>query len=556
MIQRQINTKTKTAAAVELVATSARRKRAADALAAHYRDPDNVPEPRLRNLGLFTEAEECAIRVVALKQAQVEFNEAYFVEAMAATTPVLARPRVEDPALDLWRVLAQPEICEELWPAWNSKTGARGPDPGYMTKAVLVMTAALGKSAHFDDNYNSLAGVEGICYRAIFDWLEQTGAAATGRRPQPFGEKAYSNLCLQINKVTDPDLNPGALTTERCHTINRELWRSLQRQFPGFGKWLGIDTMLTKAWVKQSGLTPADLARIALKAPNATLRSIDERSVNGYGLCVLSDLATGVPVAWRLLPAGAGYNDHHALLLLLDDLFAVDPDFPVELIVADKAWNSWECVRDCAVRYGVHLLSGLDEPTQRRKIRTLGPRYSDALAGFDGFGNVYCKQHGTVMKRSSSEFFGRAKRDAAGLKPGDEAPQIDSNFRHRLKCEHGGGACDAKPTLPMSLDWNGFSAYPHTIDAGREGPRARAQAFRLAMYARRNSCEAIFGALKLGHKLGLESADRTHTANENTVETLLSLALLMRTALVTANERILRGELPELPPQDLLDKLS
>ena len=47
MRQRTINSKTKMAAAVERVATSAKRKKAADLLAAHLRNPDNVPEPRL-----------------------------------------------------------------------------------------------------------------------------------------------------------------------------------------------------------------------------------------------------------------------------------------------------------------------------------------------------------------------------------------------------------------------------------------------------------------------------------------------------------------------------
>jgi hypothetical protein len=61
--------------------------------------------------------------------------------------------------------------------------------------------------------------------------------------------------------------------------------------------------------------------------------------------------------------------------------------------------------------------------------------------------------------------------------------------------------------------------------------------------------------LKLGHKLGLEGAYRTHTANEATVETLLSLALILRTAVVTADQRILHGLMPADPPPDLHGKL-
>jgi hypothetical protein len=100
----------------------------------------------------------------------------------------------------------------------------------------------------------------------------------------------------------------------------------------------------------------------------------------------------------------------------------------------------------------------------------------------------------------------------------------------------------------MEYDWSALAYYPHTIETGRP----REHAFRLAMYARRNSCEALFGALKLGHGVGLDGADRTHTDNEPTIETLLSLALLMRTLMVTAGERIRTGLITADPPPELL----
>jgi hypothetical protein len=103
----------------------------------------------------------------------------------------------------------------------------------------------------------------------------------------------------------------------------------------------------------------------------------------------------------------------------------------------------------------------------------------------------------------------------------------------------------------MHHNWAALSAYPHTSDGGRGDLHAE----RLAFYARRNMIESLFGALKIAHKLGLESADRTHTPNERTVETLLSLALVLRTALVTAQERIRQGAPAELPP-DLVARLD
>jgi hypothetical protein len=104
----------------------------------------------------------------------------------------------------------------------------------------------------------------------------------------------------------------------------------------------------------------------------------------------------------------------------------------------------------------------------------------------------------------------------------------------------------------MNLDWAALSAYPHTLDGGGRGDL---HAERLALYARRNSCEALFGSLKLGHKLGLDGSDRTHTPNERTVETLLSLALVLRTAFVIAHERAAQGG-PNTPPPELLTPIA
>ena len=564
MRQRTVNEKTKLAAAADLVATRSRLKRAVDRLVEHLRDPENFPEPRLHELGLFNDVEVNAIWTVARKQTGLSFSERHFVEAMRKTTPVLARPRISDRVRDMWRVLAQPEITEKLWPLWNSRTGRRGPDPGYLAKALLVMTALMGTSAHFDDNHEALTNERDDRWRSLFDWIEQTAAAAKGRLPQPYGHKVYEKACEQINLITDAVLNPGALTSELCGSINLELCDWLRSIYPEFGKHLAIDGMLVKGWVRQvkQQEDSAKETKIRRRAPNASAKYIGHgnggfgRFARGYFLVVLCDLATGVPVAWRLLPAGSGhdgsadYSDALALRGLLTDLFDYDETFPVETIVADRAWNSYECVRDCAVNWGIHLLSGLDEPTKDRKLTIVDKFDSGTIGAYDGIGNVYCRQHGALMNRSGSDFVGRKQRAALGMKPGDPAPE--GKFRLRFTCPIGGGPCDKRAGFPMSHDWNNFSYYPHAMDAGWE----EHQAFRIAMYCRRNTCEGIFGALKLGHKLGLESADRTHTANEATLETLLSLALLLRTALVTANERILRGEMPEDPPPDLLAKLG
>jgi hypothetical protein len=200
--------------------------------------------------------------------------------------------------------------------------------------------------------------------------------------------------------------------------------------------------------------------------------------------------------------------------------------------------------------------------SRRRKKRREPTRFKlheadhPDIASYDRYGNAYCRhchdQDGTgiVLKRKTYEFFSRKKRDAIGMRPGEVAKE-GSAFRVFYECANPDCPGAKKRALHMRLDWAALSAYPHTFDGGGRGDL---HAERLALNARRNACEALFGALKLGHKLGLEGSARTHTPNERIVETLLSLALVLRTAFVVAHERAEQGG-PSAPPIDLLEAI-
>jgi hypothetical protein len=531
--------------------------KAVEALAAHLRD-DDVPEPRLWDYGDFSEIDIEAINLIARKQAQDAFDEGAFVKAMDATAPVLARPQMTEKPLDLWRTLSQPEILESLWPNWNARTGKRGRDPGYFAKALLVITAARGVSAHFDDNHHDLAGysTKPTLLQMVFDWIESTAAIATGRIPQPFARKEYAKAMEQIGLIVDQSRNPGALTTDDCISTNLELLKWLSVTYPKTGRLLGIDAMLIEAWVKQPGKqrSTREEKRLRRRAPNATLRTFTnpdgslKRSLYGYNLVVITDLATSLPVVWGLWPAGKGYNDARALRFLLNDLFEKWPECPTTHIVADRAWDNVEAIEDCAVRFGIHLIVDRDKPSWNREPTKLTEFESKKIRSFDGRGIAYCRTHGVAMRRAGHQFVGREQRAKRGMKPGERANPRE--FRLRFECPVEG--CDGKPHLHMDRDWAALSAYPHTIDGGREDLHA----FRLAMYSRRNSCEALFASLKIGHKLGLDGASRTHTSNESTVETLLSIGLLLRTAFVVAHERIQQDPSQGDPPPDLAAELE
>jgi hypothetical protein len=532
--------RSKTAAAAALVSADNLLSRAVASLTEYLIDP-RLDEPRLFQ---FNDDEVAAIHLIARKQAQLPFDVNAFVRAMDDTEPVLARPRLTDRATDLWRMLSQPELVN-LWSKWNGRTGTRGRDPGYFAKALLTVAASLGSSAHFDDNYDQLTGHNGEHLRQVFEWLETTAASQAGRERQPFAPKSYEKALEQIRLLVDQNRNSGLLSTDLCISANTTLLKWLSVTYPTTGRMLGIDAMLIPAWIKQvPRRSPEQERKLRERAPHATPRAIagrggaPSRFARGYYLVAITDIATNLPVVWGLWGAGEGFSERTVLRYLLNDLFEMWPDCPTTHIVADRAWDNVEAIKDCAVQFGIHLIVGRDEPSWNRRPTILSEIESRSIASFDGKGIAYCRRHGVAMRRAGHSFVGRGRRNDLGLRQGD--PSNAKEFRLRFECPEG---CEGKPHLHMDRDWAALSHYPHTIDGGREDLHA----LRLALYARRNSCEALFASLKLGQKLGLSGATRTHTSNEGTVETLLSLGLLLRTAFVVACERLQQAP-AESPP--------
>lgn len=619
--------RTRMAEAAALALKDNRVQRAIEARVKWLKNPSAKPEdePRVWRYGGdsgFNDDEIYAILALSQKEAESgQFDLKQFIKMLDGTTPVLSRPRMTNRPLDLLRMLRQPETSR-LWANWNGRTGESAPDPGYFVKALLVCTAALGVSAHFIHNYKELSGEDRhrdkmpplpenpvpTRIQVVFDWIERRAARIAGTPPQPFGFKSYGEAMRQCGVIVDVSKNERPLMTEQCVSCNIEMLRWLSVTYPTTCVLLGIDGMLIKAWVPQKGKRedPEEERRIrGPHAPNASARYIPGRNgkpgrfSRGYYLYALVDLATNLTVVWGLWPGGDKNYEVPALRFLLNELFDQWPECPTTHIVADRAWDIRESIRDCAVRFGIHLVVGRDKEradeeeaeaeavneettpgasdeapkspprrgqrqTSRRPVTEREPRknplnefdYQD-IAAYDRFGNAYCRHccdedgEPRILRRKSYDFLGPEKRRAAGLKPGDAA-RDGSAFRVFFECTN--PSCPGKArkrAIRMRDDWAAFSAYPHSLKGGR----ADLHAFRLALYARRNSCEALFGALKLGHKLGLDGSDRTHTPNELIVETLLSIALVLRTAFVLAHERVQQGGDDDLPA-DLYEALA
>jgi hypothetical protein len=466
----------------------------------------------------------------------------HYLAWMRKTQPVLSHPRMTDAALDLWHMLSQPEILEDFWPEWNPRTGARGANPGITAKALLTLVATSGTSAHFDKNHRTLRDER---IRHVFEWTEATAAAATGRRPNPYSIRSYEQTMRQVRKIVDGV--PG-----RAIAANVEMLKAMHALHPSSCVRLGIDGTATKAWCLQVGnRSEAEEAVIRRHASKAGPRLIERRSADGptfrtfwrgWYLVALTDLATGLPVIWTLIDANTKEAD--AISGLLHDLFLLWPDCPTSAIVGDNAWDDEVLIREAIVHYGIQLVARRTRESRLKAEHHLSRFDSESISKFTGTGAAFCRTHNVQLLRVKTEFAPRR-----GLAPGQ--PSKEHLFRVRYICPREDG-CGGTRGLRMLHHWAALAPLPHAKHVGRE----KDHAYRLALYARRNQCEAVNSALKLGRKLGLESADRTRTPWEPTVEALVSLSLMMKTAFVLADQRRQHGEQPEAPPPALSDLLG
>jgi hypothetical protein len=194
------------------------------------------------------------------------------------------------------------------------------------------------------------------------------------------------------------------------------------------------------------------------KEPWQLLAERRVRSLRAHSnLFALTDLASNVAVGWGLWPAGDSNYEVRALRYLLNDLFEKWPECPTTHIVADRAWDDKEAIRDCAVRFGIFLIVGRDDDGATEGGETtlfrLNPADHPDIAAYDRYGNAYCRHcrdgsgREIVLKRKTYEFFGREKRDAAGIGPG-EAAREGSAFRVFYEC--GRADCPERRSAPRT----------------------------------------------------------------------------------------------------------
>ena len=484
--------------------------------------------------------------VYILKTTELRIQNEYPVDeielekALAATRPVATLPPIDCHVKALRMIFSLPEMIS-FWANWRAPGGRRGPTAGWACARALMLAGALGVSSHMKQSFTRL---HDPAVQGVLDDVEKRAAkllsAPTGR----FRMIVYKSVMKVIPRLVAP--LGGIDFSRRAMECNVALLKELVKEFPDgdVGRYLGIDGTPVPAWVLQVGKKELEEeARITKHHPEAAPRAytytndgkrdvVGKQKVSaslskfwrGYALVPLVDIATGRPVVWVLV--SAKINEHDLVDELLRLLFEIWPDAPVTALVGDSAYDIRETYELCELKYGIHLIA-VRKPSHARHGWDVDAADSKRIHWFNGRGVTFCRKHKQPMKLVGYEF---SKRD--GLEPGESSKV--GGFRVRAKCMHDKPGDENKcgtPGLPMSLDWSAFPFYPH-----HGGGMPARHAMRVALQARRNQCEALFSSLKVGSKLGKAGADRCRL-KKPALEALISLAFLLRTALMLADVR-------------------
>ncbi len=486
--------------------------------------------------------------VLALRGEQVD--ETLFHKAMVETCPILAAPDWTNHAEDITHVFSQPE-ANAFWHTWQPEQGATGKRVDYFAaKAVLCVLAMCGATAQFDDAIAMLEDNPKL--REAFENLE-------GR---PLRIPPYSSLMRQIHHAAKA-MRPLVMAA------NIAMVKELAELFPnqGFGENLAIDTMAFAAWVPQRGSRdPEKDVQIGRRIPEAGYRMYahsgkgkknvglaDEvkgseiaktKDWRGFHVAAIIDIASGLPLVW--ITISNKVDEAKAIIPLLSALYRLWPDCPAKTIAGDSAWDEDPWCRLCEVDYGIAPVFRLHE-TQREQTKwdvlDDGSPKKKRIArdgqiwAITGKGQLICGCHQKPLKFAG---FDRAKRVKANGQPLLIGQSSDErHFAVRGLCDH--DTIDTRLSLKAMTDWSRLTRFPHHPFGD---PKKYAK--RQALLTRLNRVESLWNRLKSGG-LGVQGADRMRTLPMDTIDTVVSLAMLGFTGLATADQRQRRQIGPYTP---------
>lgn len=386
------------------------------------------------------------------------------------------------------------------------RPGARGPRPDLATPILDQLGAVCSEGAHLD-----------AARVAYTRWeLIQATAHAALNRPVGWQPSSYQSSLRNMPRITQP-------LTRACIATNIALLRALKKHVPNAGRWLAIDGSAIPAWFPQTSYATSDgrggtYQEHFDETGYRYLAKTEPVSWRGYWLVTLADLATGLPVTWRLIPAST--QETTPTGELLTELLSVWPELKPEALVADKGWDQTSICRMLEADFGIHPVIPLKDNTAavhfHKDPHLRNASRNGTVRGIDPAGRLICAAHNQAWPTTSIE--GLPNR--TGLTPG----QRDESGRVRAICTHPNDPC-GRMTLNIRHDYRRLNYFPHHP----EGMPER-YAMRLALLAHRNQIEALFNRLKTGLSLGTASSDRFRLRDRRCYEAAISLAFLLMTA--------------------------
>jgi len=308
----------------------------------------------------------------------------------------------------------------------------------------------------------------------LLDWAYGEPVIAGGAQGQSLSA-TYDTTKAMLKRH-----DPRALREANIRTL-----RSLARTHPEIGRYCVIDGTAIEADLDQrQSINGAEEALIVGSMVNATfgLHQGEQgvrKAWRGYTALVITDIKSTLPIAWRLIPANQ--REFTGVKSILDELFDLWPDCPIEYLVSDREFSQDRRLsQDLEFRYAIH--PGF-------------PLRGDTFAGQWGssVGVPRCAAHGLMKLWQTDDFFSVRQRQMHGPRRG-ELTAAETAARIRWRCTD--PDCRTRPVYTRVRDDARLYTYlPHRGEHARVG-------LREALMCRRNSGEAVNAVLK-GRGVGL-----------------------------------------------------
>ncbi len=286
------------------------------------------------------------------------------------------------------------------------------------------------------------------------------------------------------------------------------------------GRNLVIDATPIHAHLELQYPVNAEHAEMLLRGSSATVgrhggRNRKKKVWVGWKLLCITELVTGLPVIWKLIPSQDPEYTH--VLPLLDELQALAPWMTPEYLIGDSEYD-----RKTQLAFDLQA---------RRDIIPVFPlreRIGREWDWGDTHGVPHCRTHGPMKLRQSENF--EAVPDLLAVTGDHDSVRRAYDARIRWRCE----ACHALGIPKTTTTYPRVNARLYTY-LPRGGDHKR-HAERIARMLRRNSIEACFSVLKRRGLGGRDHHKARWTSERCHVEWLLGLGLLGMTLRREAHE--------------------